>query len=156
LCTICYIQHQLLERQSFTSRHFAYCSLESYALPMLSKQLLLFFFLSLVALIKFMSTLILFVHNSSWEITTLFFYSNYIKYIRFVLKKSNHFFVSFFQNLLRHATIHKLYLDFQTIIALSLRSYNSLCFCLDGSILMDHEWMENFFISLILYVLFEQ
>lgn len=115
-----------------------------------------FFSLSLVALVKFMSTFILFVHNSSWEITMLLLYSNYIKYIRFVLKKSNHFFVSFFQNLLLHVTIHKLYLHSQTIIALSFRSYNSLCFCLDGSILMDHEWMENFFISLILYVLFEQ
>ncbi len=115
-----------------------------------------YFFKSLVALVKLMSTLILFVHNSSWEITTLLFYSNYIKYIRFVLKKSNHFFVSFFQNLLPHVTIHKVYLDSQTIIALNLRSFNSLCFCLEESISMDHEWMETFFISLILYVLFEQ
>jgi hypothetical protein len=59
------IQHQFLERKNFIGKQFAYCSLESFALPMLSKHLLFLFFLNFVALIKLMYALILFVHNYS-------------------------------------------------------------------------------------------
>jgi hypothetical protein len=79
LCTI--IQHQILERQNFISRQFAYCSLESFALHVLSNHLLLFFFLNLVEVVKLMFTLILCVHNFLKKIMALLLCSYYIIYM---------------------------------------------------------------------------
>jgi len=107
---------------------------------MLSKHFLFLFFLSLVVVIKSISTLILFVHNFFGKITVLLFCSNYIIHTFGFSNPAISLFLSS-QNLLPHATTLKFYLEYLVVIVLSFWSSKSR---LARSILMDHEWM-NFF-----------
>jgi hypothetical protein len=71
-----------------------------------------------------------------------------------VFQKSNHFLVSFFPKFIascRHCQVLSWVSSNHCLD--NLWSSKSI---LDGLVLMDHEWMKTFFMSLILYVLFGQ
>jgi hypothetical protein len=107
---------------------------ESYALPMLSKHLMFFFFLNFVVVAKLMSAFILRLFEKLWH------HSSKIQPLPY-------FFLPKFYYLMLSLSSF-IYLESETIIVLSLWSSK---FGLDGSILMVHEWMNFIFISFIFW-----